>query len=321
MYRKNQRCNGEDTGNTMTKENKLTHAIDNPDLLIMAGSRLYGTNTPQSDYDYRGFTVPPFEYLVGLSNFEHRVIKEPDLIVYSIKRFFQLLILGDPTAYEILFAPEANIVKRSDLGGVVLRNRSLFACKRFARRIGGYAQSEWRKVTGTHLVPVKRTSNEDEVVEDIRKVFSPPKEEMDEIIRLLFLQHPRETRSSRRKLGTKRKAQIKQHGYCTSSACHTIRLLGQLREIMQTGKLTFPRPQAKRLLMIKQGKLSLERVQELYEDAKKRADLAIDNTYLPDHAPIEQIQTLYHEIVAHKIGIDCRAEKYAKSYVDRWEKW
>ena len=320
MYRQDRVRYQKDSDSMINKENELTRSIDNPDLLILAGSRLYGTSTPQSDHDYRGFTVPPFEYLAGLNNFEHRIVREPDIVLYSIKRFFQLLILGDPGAYEILFAPEANIIERSRIGGVILRNRSLFACKRFARRIGGYAQSEWRKVTGTQLMPVKRTHSEDEVVEDIRKTFNPPKEEMDEIVRLLFIQHPREIRPARRKLGAKRKAQIEQYGYCTSSACHTIRLLCQLRELMQTGKLTFPRPEAKRLLMIKQGELSFSRVQELYEGAKRLADSAIENTDLPDYAPTKQIQILYHEIVAHSIRIDQRAEQYAKSYIERWEK-
>ncbi|RLC89123.1 MAG: hypothetical protein DRJ03_00780 [Chloroflexi bacterium] len=307
--------------NHMTQENELNHALDNPDLLIIAGSRLYGTSTPESDHDYRGFVVPPFEYLAGLGRFEHRVIREPDTVIYSLQRFIELLIMGDPVCYEILFAPEANIIERTAIGVALLRSRELFACKRFARRISGYAQSEWRKVAGTQLVPVKRTPNESEVVEDIRAVFHPQKEEMDEVIRLLFLQHPRETRPARRKLGAKRKAQIERYGYCTSSACHTIRLLGQLRELMQTGKLTFPRPQAKLLSMIKRGELSLDRVVELYEDAKTRADRAIENTDLPTNAPIKQIRTIYHEIVAHSIRCDQRFVDYAEGYGERWERW
>ena len=304
----------------MTQENELADNLLNPDLLIMAGSRLYGTDTPSSDYDYRGFVVPPFEYLAGLGRFDHSITPTPDIVIYSIKRFFQLLILGDPTAYEILFAPETNIIERSDIGGVVLRSRELFTCKRFASRMMGYAQSEWRKVTRTQLVPIKRTPNEDQTIQDIRTVFHPQKEEMNEIIKLLFIKHPRETRSSRRKLGVKRKDQIKQHGYCTSSACHTIRLLGQLRELMQTSKLTFPRPEAKLLFMIKCGELPLERVSEIYHDIQTKAKAAVETTDLPDNPPIKQIQDLYHEIIADVILRDQRVREYGESYVAHWEK-
>ncbi len=303
----------------MNQEHRLQNKLDNPDLLVIAGSRLYGTNTPESDNDFRGFITPPFEYLAGLSNFQHQVIREPDTIIYSIKRFFQLLMTGDPTAYEILFAPESSIMECSDIGEVILHNRSLFACKRFARRIGGYAQSEWRKVTGTQLVPIKRTPNEDQIIEDIRKAFHPPKEEMDEIIRLLFLQHPREVRSARQKLGAKQKAQIEQYGFCTSSACHTIRLLGQLIELMETGSLTFPRPNVCQLLSIKQGKLSLEMVTKIYDTLRARANIAENSTNLPNNAPVKQIQTLYHEIVAHILTTDEQAHEYNKSYIHHWE--
>lgn len=301
----------------MIQEDELTNTLDNPDLLILGGSRLYGTDTSESDYDYRGFTVPPFEYLIGLSRFEHHIIRKPDTIIYSLKRFLELLMMGDPVTYEILFAPEPNIIKHSIIGGIILRNRELFACKKFAHRIGGYAQSEWRKVTGTQLVPVKQTPNENEIIEDIRQIFHLPKEEMDEIIHLLFLRHPREIRSARRKLGAKRKAQIDKYGYCTSSASHAIRLLEQLRELMQTGKLTFPRPRAKRLLMIKRGELSLERVTEIYEDIKARANMAVKNTNLPEKTPVKRIRTMYHEILAHSLRIDRRVEDYADSYVNR----
>jgi len=303
----------------MTQEGELVRALDNPDFLVIAGSRLYGTSTPESDYDYRGFVVPPFEYLAGLSNFEHRVIKEPDTIIYSIKRFFQLLILGDPVVYEILFSPEHNIIESTEIGEVILHNKSLFACKRFARRIGGYAKSEWRKVTGTQLVPIKRTPGEDEVIEDIRKVFGPQKEEMDEIIRLLMTKHPRETRSARRKLGAKRKTQIEQYGYCTSSACHTIRLMGQLEELMRTGNITFPRPEAELLLDIKCGRLSLEEVTTINDKVTRLASEAENNTNLPDSAPIKQILNLYNEIIAHTIKSDPRAQKYSSDYTDHWE--
>lgn len=304
----------------MKKENELTYCFDNPHLLVMAGSRLYGTNTQLSDYDYRGFTVPPFEYLIGLSKFEHHIIRIPDTIIYSLKRFFELLISGDPGVYEILFAPESNIVERTSIGETILRNRDLFACKRFARRISGYAQSEWRKVTGTQQVPIKRTPNEDKIIEDIRKVFHPQKEEMDEIIHLLFIQHPRETRPARRKLGAKRKAQIERYGYCTSSACHTIRLLGQLKELMDTGKLTFPRPNADMLSMIKNGKLSFKEVSEMYKDLRDKTIDAEKHTDLPDNAPINKIQDLYHGIIANTLLADQRIKNLAVTHSQRWEK-
>jgi len=303
----------------MKQERALERCLQNPDYLVVAGSKLYGTATPKSDHDLRGFVVPPFEYTTGLSRFDQQVIREPDTVIYSIKRTFELLIRGDPLIYEILCAPEPNIIEQSDIGRVLRRNRELFACKKFARRISGYAQSEWRKVTGTQLVPIKRTPNEDEVIENIRQIFRPQKGEMDEIIRLLLLRYPRETRPARRKLGAKRKLQIERYGYCTSSASHTIRLLGQLKELMETGNLTFPRPDAKLLLAIKQGTVKLAQVTEIYNESLHEAKQAEGNSTLPGRAPIKKIRDIFHEIIAAALIQDKRATTYAQAYRKKWE--
>jgi len=52
------------------RESALARAIAAPDYLTVYGSKLYGTSTPESDHDERGFTVPPFEYLAGLCRFD-----------------------------------------------------------------------------------------------------------------------------------------------------------------------------------------------------------------------------------------------------------
>ena len=42
--------------------------------LVLAGSRAYGTNNPESDWDYRGIAISPIETYVGiLDNFEQVV--------------------------------------------------------------------------------------------------------------------------------------------------------------------------------------------------------------------------------------------------------
>jgi len=295
-------------------ENSLTLSLEKPDLLTLSGSRLYGSHTENSDYDYRGFILPPFEYLCGFNNFEHRVIREPDTVIYSLKRFVQLLISGDPKALEILFAPEPNIIERTGIGGSILHSKNMFVCKRFAKRILGYSQSEWRKVKVVQLVPVKRTTTEDQVIEDIRQIFSPKKEEMNEVCRILFAGHKREIRTNTRKLGDKRKKQINQYGYCVSSASHAIRLLGQLIEFMNTGKMSFPRPDSKFLSEIKKGKIDFKVVTQIYDDLYSDAIRAEQKSELPEKPPIKQINVLYNSIVANAMASDIRLINFAEKF-------
>ena len=74
----------------MNAEKALKEAVDHPDFLSISGSRLYGTARPESDFDYRGFVVPPFEYLVGDRNFNDTELPGADHKVYALKRFLHL---------------------------------------------------------------------------------------------------------------------------------------------------------------------------------------------------------------------------------------
>ena len=62
----------------MNTEQVLDLKVLDADFLCMSGSRLYGTFTEKSDYDYRGYIIPPFEYLIGNKNFESKQLPETD---------------------------------------------------------------------------------------------------------------------------------------------------------------------------------------------------------------------------------------------------
>jgi hypothetical protein len=299
------------------KEKALEYKLQFPDYLAIAGSRLYGTDTPESDEDTKGFTIAPFEYLAGMSGFEQQVLVQPDQVIFSLQKLFELLLKGDPNALEMLFVPPHQILRCSGVGYHVLDNRDLFLCKKFARRIRGYALSEWRKVRGEQLVPIKRTSTEDSVVEDIRKLFHPKKEDMDEIISLLFKNHTREIRKATGKLGEKRKKQIEKFGFCVSSASHSLRLLEELIELMNTGKITFPRPNAVFLRDIKLGKVSIEEVEDWHTTLSRLAEEAEEKSELPEKPKIKSIHRMYNELIAYAISTDERKRLYFESFLQK----
>ena len=62
--------------------------LDKPDLLAVSGSRLYGMETESSDWDYRGFVLPPLEYIIGLNRFEQHQPKDTDLVLYSLRKLW-----------------------------------------------------------------------------------------------------------------------------------------------------------------------------------------------------------------------------------------
>jgi hypothetical protein len=287
----------------------LGRQTDNPDLLVITGSRLYGsyrtddTGNIVSDTDLRGFVVPSWQYQLRLlqPKREWDIMEyDGDHVIYSLRWFLSTLVGCNPQLVECLFAPETHIIKVSDRGREVLANRDAFVCKRFYRRIVGFGNSEWRKARGVKDIMPKRTPQEGEVVEMIRNVFGPhwgdpetTKDNMDQILEVLFSGHERIQVSSVDGITLKRRDEFEKFGYCVSSACHSLRLMQQCAELLRTGSMTFPRPNADVLRAIKQGKVAFADVERMYEAAKTDCDEAYASSTLREEPDIERIQSLY----------------------------
>jgi uncharacterized protein len=75
---------------------------------------------------------------------------------------------------------------------------------------------------------------------------------------------------------------VERHGYDTKYAMHLIRLYGEARELMETGRITLPRPDAKELVAIRHGKYSLAELRELAARKEAEALAAAKQSALPD---------------------------------------
>jgi len=77
----------------------------------IVGSRLYGTNLPESDYDYRAVALPSAHDLLGLEDNARKHwddVKNPndktgETVVYSVTKFLSLFMSGNPTVTELVF--------------------------------------------------------------------------------------------------------------------------------------------------------------------------------------------------------------------------
>lgn len=86
---------------------------------IKFGSHLYGTNTPNSDLDFKGIYIPtPREILLGKAKdnistsrpkreFEKNTKDDVDMEIFSLKEYVRLLCEGQTVALDMLFAPES----------------------------------------------------------------------------------------------------------------------------------------------------------------------------------------------------------------------
>lgn len=290
----------------MKKEVALQVAIANPDFLAESGSRLYGTSVPTSDRDLRGFTLPPYEYLIGLANFDSQEMVDADHKIYSLKRFLELVLRGDPQCTELLFVKEEHILECSNTGKRVMALKPHLLSNAIYNRIMGYSIAEWRKAMAVRIESTFKGKDKKNIFNDIRNLWRPDKETMDAIISLLDEFDEKELVPSTAGLGKKRRKDVADFGYCRKSAAHSIRLLTQLIELMQTKSIIFPRPNAKMLLDIRNGKFSKEELEEIHEEFETKAKEAREKSLLKDKPDSEVVWQEYENIVAEFLFNDIR---------------
>jgi predicted nucleotidyltransferase len=116
-------------------------------LKVVGGSRAYGTDTPESDIDYRGIVIPPDTYFMGLDKFEqscgHGPDQEYDFEYRDIRKYVQLAMKGNPNVLEVIFTDEPNNVLLTTKWSEGLKTiRQEFITQRCIDPFLGYAGSQ-----------------------------------------------------------------------------------------------------------------------------------------------------------------------------------
>ncbi len=131
---------------------------------VIMGSNAYGVSTDVSDVDIYGFCIPNrdvvFPHTIGIVNGfgkkgeifnqyqQHHVKdnkKEYDLTIYSIIKYFQLVMENNPNIVDSLFVPRRCIVYSTQVGEMVREARKEFLHKGAWHKFKGYAYSQLHK--------------------------------------------------------------------------------------------------------------------------------------------------------------------------------
>lgn len=125
-------------------------------LLTRTGSHAYGTNTEDSDQDFKGIVIPPKEYYLGMNSFEHynnkngksiRNTKDDiDVSLVAIRKFFKEASGGAANTLELLFTRPEDYIMLDSYGDTIIRNRQLFLSKQVFYTFGGYARGEAKRM-------------------------------------------------------------------------------------------------------------------------------------------------------------------------------
>ena len=191
------------------------------------------------------------------------------------------------------------------MGKQILSYKTDFLSNKIYSRIMGYSNGEWRKAMAIQVVPKKRTKTEVEILGELWNIFGDlDKEQKDRILYLLYENREKEIISSIAGLGKKRKEQVKNYGYCSKSASHAIRLVQEVKELMETGEITFPRYNASLLKDIRYGKIDKKEVEEIYIKVRESAEESRKKSKLPDSPNYSKIWSVYKDIITNYLKND-----------------
>lgn len=115
---------------------------------IYAGSRLYGTDRPDSDWDERGVCRMPPQALLGLTRFDQyqRHNDEEDTCIYGLTKFFKLSLDANPNIFDILFAPPDVWLVDSTAWAQIYTSRDLFLSQKMRYTFSGYAVAQLKRI-------------------------------------------------------------------------------------------------------------------------------------------------------------------------------
>lgn len=185
----------------------ITTPFGKPGFLVLAGSRLYGIDNEQSDYDYVGALVEPERFRIGLDKhhptgkhaqhgFEQHEFKGDDYegSIYSLWKLVEMFGTGNPTVLCLMYATPI----RDDFGLCTDAFRRIAVSRMAGKRFLAYMAAQRKSMIGQRAKHVQRLEL------------------------------------------------IEAHGYDTKFAGHLIRLGYQGIEYLTTGHITLPMPEDQR---------------------------------------------------------------------------
>lgn len=285
---------------------------------IIFGSHLYGTNTSESDQDFKGIFMPTKEEIflgripksiqnntkTDCSNKNTSSDKDSEL--YSLHYFIKMACAGETATIDMLHAPPQNILITSNLWTDLVANRHRFYTKNLKALIG-YARRQASKygIKGSRLNESKLIldfiKDKDGRVKDYwdqlpsgEHIFKHPASELNNNIRMYEVCGRKigETCSTTQlydivnifytNYGERAKKAAKDEGIDWKAVSHALRAAFQIREILTTNDLKFPLKEASLLKEIKLGCISFKEVQPLLDNLMSEVETLSEKSKLPD---------------------------------------
>ena len=287
----------------------------------VVGSNLYGTATPESDMDYRGVCIPPMDVLLNpFMPFEQKDsgFEEEDRAIYALGKFLKTCADSNPNIIELLFIPEQSIIFKTKYWDKIIENKHLFVSTKARYTFSGYAISQlnaiknhrqWfisppknkpeRKDFGLTDSPIVSGENLENALNIPHELFKP--EYHEELVRERAYRFEKKKWDNyiswKNNRNPKRRELEDKYGYDAKHASHLFRLMTEGKELLLTGNITFPLPNAEEIRNIKNG---LYEYDEMLEKAKlfdREFETWYNESILPKAPDRNKLTELYFEII------------------------
>ena len=318
------------------------HLGDRIMFLTLGGSHAYGTNVETSDVDIRGCAMNNASEIVGLSTFEQFINTETDTTVYAFNKLVTLLLNCNPNTIEILGCKPEHYIFMTDAGREMITNRKMFLSKRALHSFGGYANQQLNRLENAlardRLEQAKKEEHIRRSMENSVKSFEDrytkfdagsiklftdisQREGMDrEIFADIHLEHfpARQFNSMMNDLhnviGTYEKLNHRNHkkdnAHLNKHAMHLVRLYLMCLDILEKEEIVTYREKDLELLMsIRNGEYMnpdgtyRSEFFELIDDLRKRVNYAKENTSLPAHPNMKEVEEFVMSVNKRAIGM------------------
>lgn len=276
---------------------------------VKFGSYLYGTNTENSDIDYKGVFIPNWEDIL-LQKAPKQIINntkkdtsyrndknDVDSEYYSLHKFLQLLTEGNTPALDLYFA-NTHIIEPHPIWLELQQNSHKLITKQASSFLGYcYTQASKYSIKGSRLDSLQKViklletkSDNDKLLEfwdEIEQIVKNDEHVNIEIIpgvnkepiphlevckkRMAWFNTVKQCLFVYNKVynayGERAKMAQDNKGVDFKALHHSLRVCQEAKELLQTGKITFPLNNVDFHLKIKRGELTYKELSVLIEDA------------------------------------------------------
>lgn len=234
-----------------------------------------------------------------------------DLELFSVQKFMMLLWQGQTLAFDVLFTPKQFWLEITPEWEYILANREKLLHKKISAFVGYCkAQSERYSMRGSrmialeqiigHLSKYKYNDTVEEAMKDFKAFGEHTKIETQAApglaegeLKFLSVCGKKAGYTSSVKYafdiykstlhgyGERARAAASQQGIDLKAQYHAVRIASEAEELLTTGFITFPRPEAPLLLQIRKGELAPEYVSKVIEEGMTRIEEAQKKSILP----------------------------------------